>query len=335
MPPPPPPPRPTQRPRPAVSAAAASSSPEAYVAPAHRGSRGPEWTAGSPEEVPSVSAAPTAAVPLTFREELDRKLAGRGNPRSHRDEPETERASVSARPSLLMIEEPDKLIAYTAEAPSLCTASVTAPFACAADTWQRPLAAENSRPKLPSPPLLQMPVTQESVYRGPPRTVPSSTSLRPPIAYSTASAASPSSPSTPRSSAIGSFMDGPMHELLYTHPGGVGQGVQLPSSRFSVGSFDGSSRQGYTTWQRKNLEGELQMTLGELREARANAARLDEELRSCQKDNLWLRRRLDVQCDRDELLRDLCDRVSEGDTASIVPRQRRICGTVCAILGRQ
>lgn len=123
-------------------------------------------------------------------------------------------------------------------------------------------------------------------------------------------------------------MESAAHELLYPRSAGFGTGVQLNVS------FDSGS-QGLTTWRRKNLEDELQLYAAELREARATAGSLQKELRAFQKENTWLKRQLEIQSDRDELLRDIRDRVSEGDACSIDgQRKGRLCGAVCAILGR-
>lgn len=145
--------------------------------------------------------------------------------------------------------------------------------------------------------------------------------------------------STPRSG-LYSFSDS--SPKLPTKRATDGLQLHLTSSGAStIASFDDNQKETYTTWRRRNLEGELNLTRGELQEARLNSARLEQELRAMQRENAELRRRLEIQQDRDDLLRDIRDRVSEvssnrGSIASSDHAQSggRLCRKVCSFLGR-
>lgn len=116
---------------------------------------------------------------------------------------------------------------------------------------------------------------------------------------------------------------------------------QTSSGASTIAPFDEDQKATYTTWRRRNLEGELNLTRGELQEARLHSARLEQELRAMQQENAELRRRLEIQQDRDNLLRDIRDRVSEVSShrgslisSDVAPFGGRLCRKVCSILGR-
>jgi len=95
-----------------------------------------------------------------------------------------------------------------------------------------------------------------------------------------------------------------------------------------------SERPVYTTWHQKNLEGQLNVTQGELREARAHASRLEEEIKAMQSQNTWLKHQLDIQNSRDELLQDIRNRVSEVEVMRD-GRRGGVCKSVCSLFGRR
>lgn len=121
-------------------------------------------------------------------------------------------------------------------------------------------------------------------------------------------------------------------------------GLQLhltSSGASTIASFDEDQKATYTTWRRRNLEGELNLTRGELQEARLHSARLEQELQAMQRENAELKRRLEIQQDRDDLLRDIRDRVSEVSShrgslisSNVEQSGGRLCRKVCSILGR-
>lgn len=115
-------------------------------------------------------------------------------------------------------------------------------------------------------------------------------------------------------------------------------GIAMSRPASEVADIEVEARS-YTPWRRKCLEDELQLTRGELREARQRAARVEEELRTTQRENARLRHELSIQRERDELLRSIHDRVSEasllGGQVSQADTRGRYCTSVCALFGRR
>lgn len=108
-------------------------------------------------------------------------------------------------------------------------------------------------------------------------------------------------------------------------------GAQLVDQKLPAGQV-------YTTWHQKNVGDELQLRNGELLEARRRATSLEEEVRTLQQENSWLRKQLDIHNDRDELLRDIRDRVSEVNVSQDTQhsqQRRNVCGSVCSLFGRR
>mmetsp|Transcript_101417 Transcript_101417/g.325881 ORF Transcript_101417/g.325881 Transcript_101417/m.325881 type:complete len:171 (+) Transcript_101417:101-613(+) len=59
----------------------------------------------------------------------------------------------------------------------------------------------------------------------------------------------------------------------------------------------------YTAWGRKNLEDELKRTREEAREARRHASRAEQEMKTLQREHAKLREQMEIQLQRDNLLR--------------------------------
>lgn len=62
-------------------------------------------------------------------------------------------------------------------------------------------------------------------------------------------------------------------------------------------------------------------------------------MKALQQQNNWLKQQLDIQKDRDDLLRDIRNPVSEveGGSSQDAPalRQQGVCGSICSLLGRR
>jgi septal ring factor EnvC (AmiA/AmiB activator) len=102
---------------------------------------------------------------------------------------------------------------------------------------------------------------------------------------------------------------------------------------------EGQEQPVYTAWQRKNLEVELQHTLGELSAERKRVVRLEQELRAVRREAERLQRTVDEQRDRDSILLDIRERLSEGSMASgssLSSHHRGgPCASVCCFFGRR
>lgn len=346
-PPPPPPPRAKAGARPAQTVPGKDGAPEWTTAPAASGSAMP-----APEEAAAQNASKPAAAegsasagggPLDFRQELERALLRRTSgvpstsaavtpPADPEDVASGEPAEqlVPAAAASYDVAAPPKLEPETrAEvAPPDAIPTAVAATAPASDTLQAPRATLSS----PSSPSAALAVAIAPVRGG------------------------GSGVSTPRSL---STLGGAFSEVGYG--GAVGAGSRTPrddghrlfAPLLGSGAALSSSSVG-STWGRKNLESELAHTRGELREARGHAAKLEEELRRVQVENAKLRHQVDIHKDRDDLLRDIRDRVSEADnsfgvassscaggsgTGSVrsqgVGRRKTVCSTVCSMFGRQ
>mmetsp|Transcript_73760 Transcript_73760/g.153719 ORF Transcript_73760/g.153719 Transcript_73760/m.153719 type:complete len:178 (+) Transcript_73760:288-821(+) len=104
----------------------------------------------------------------------------------------------------------------------------------------------------------------------------------------------------------------------------------------------------YTAWARKSLEDEVRCAKEESREAKRRATALEQELKTVRAENVKLRRELEIQRDRDSLLRELREssRASdeEADRQSLSSQDRYrgvgsagggVCRSFCLFFGRQ
>eukprot|EP00440_Ansanella_granifera_P032657 gb/GFBE01035429.1/.p1 GENE.gb/GFBE01035429.1/~~gb/GFBE01035429.1/.p1 ORF type:complete len:226 (+),score=32.40 gb/GFBE01035429.1/:1-678(+) len=123
--------------------------------------------------------------------------------------------------------------------------------------------------------------------------------------------------------------------------GSMAAGSTLSSPRsLSAKSLASPTRDRCTTWRRRNLEHELQLARDELHEARLHASQLEAQLRSTQRELQRARHQLDVQKDRDDLLRDILhDRAASEEAVNSTFSSHRkggaVCGAVCALFGRR
>lgn len=93
----------------------------------------------------------------------------------------------------------------------------------------------------------------------------------------------------------------------------------------------------YNPWRRKNLEGDLQDAISQLRESNERSARLTEELQQAQLEIRRLNSQLAVQRDQCDLLRGLNGSRSSSVQSSMgrSNQQRNLCQHICAALGRR
>eukprot|EP00929_Paragymnodinium_shiwhaense_P042511 TRINITY_DN21985_c0_g1_i1.p1 TRINITY_DN21985_c0_g1~~TRINITY_DN21985_c0_g1_i1.p1 ORF type:complete len:388 (+),score=95.38 TRINITY_DN21985_c0_g1_i1:102-1265(+) len=356
------------------SGAAASADPKA-MAPAKAGDGcdgSPEWTSTPSAEVAPEQEPPPAASKTidNFKEELARKLSLRSAPLAAAVQPPAQPDVVDAE------EKPSAAPAVAAEAPTsgavpskqltprlVATAAAIAAGATAAtasvqgqqDGTRSPAATpmkastppattpavlESSSGALARTPVLATP--RQTPPKTPPKTPEEGQPVEPLVAPDSSRGASSATrrPSEPSSSV--SRLEAFSRRYGGTGiPGAAAQadrpGIQLEESALAAGM--------YTTWGRKNLEGELQQSRGELREARLHASQMEEELRRLQQENAKLRHQLDIQRDRDTILRDIRESL-EGSNASqrlldhshSSPSERQgrsLCGSVCALFGRR
>lgn len=299
----------------------------------------PEWTTSASESPPKTPAAPA---PLTFQEELQRRLSRRaGGP-----PPALESSESAASPVKCSTEQVDTEMTVT-------SSPIKAPAAPAVPEKRPPPPPPQQRQARP-PPLPNLPKPGPEPAR--PSTPQRSQVVPPagpplPIA-SAASAVSSfcnSEASTPRA---GSFARSvcsnapsaaqPMTEVVRTSSpaGSFCRQMVVEQDRDHRSGHHPTEQRGqmYTTWQSKSLGDELQMTRGELSEVRRRAACLEDEVRALQKENIRLRQQLDIQNDRDDLLRDIRNRVSEAEIFQepMGFRQKRgLCGSICSLFGRK
>jgi len=323
---------------------------------------------------PVLEAGPVRGVPPSFREELEKRLAGRsgavpGNAATAIAG--VAPASVGIAGLALPVEDGGPAAVEAAVEPGAAPKEVSLP--------PPPPPRPPRAPRAPVPPL-RLPSRQPEPAQVLTPSAASVALVAPTASERSAAAEVPLAPpprpapslqgsaagddgnhragtasecSSPRSTLGNNFLDGPPDELLYRPPAGLSL-CEQSWSRDPAGVPDLSVP---TTWRRKHLEGELQLVRGALRESRLRSVRLEEELQASQRENARLRRQLDVRCDRDELLRDVRQRedlrARAGEEATEPAGRRRgvrgcatkgsdgggaggrLCGAVIALLGRR
>lgn len=303
----------------------------------------------APESTAEVDAPPVSAPALNFREELARRLSKRGSIDSLPDPsppPTQEAPEVTSSPPQeagdVRLMQPEPLDASTASSRA----------AARRETPPKKETPPNTPPRLPPGSAVELNATSTK----PPQAKPVAPLVQQSGAPQKTLAAVPSDGgaytkcssggSSPRST-LGN--DVQLDELLYRPPDGFGPGQPMGKTNSNASGRGAASAPQpiYSAWRRKNIEDELQLAQNELREARQHSSRVEEDLRRTQAENSKLRQQLDLQRERDDLLRDL-NGVSEernphasyggsgssGRHSETVPERGRVCGSVCSIFGR-